>query len=246
MIVMVAQDPSDEPAAELLRWIKAEKDLLVAQGVLRREKPLPIVDEAATLFPTPNGWAWTRLGAITIILQGFPFSSEYFTKDLPTALPLIKIGDIGSDAPEVLTSEMPDHSYLVNPGDILLGLSGSIKCSIWHGPKGLLNQRIARIRPAIDELPVKWLLFAVNSCIDKWKQETSKLTVQNIKAGQLYGAVVPLPPLAEQHRIVEKVDELMAICDQLEAQITVTEQDSRRFLEAVLSEALSPALLEAA
>ena len=50
---------------------------------------------------------------------------------------------------------------------------------------------------------------------------------------------VALPPLAEQHRIVAKVDELMAICDQLEAQITVTEQDSRRFLESVLADALA-------
>jgi type I restriction enzyme S subunit len=119
---------------------------------------------------------------------------------------------------------MPDQSYQVNPGDILLGMSGSIKCSIWNGPIGLLNQRIARIRPAINELPNKWLFFAVNSCIDKWKQETSKLTVQNIKAGQLYGAVIALPPLAEQHRIVARVDELMSLCDQLEAAKVEREQ----------------------
>jgi type I restriction enzyme S subunit len=55
---------------------------------------------------------------------------------------------------------------------------------------------------------------------------------------------VPLPPLAEQHRIVAKVDELMGICDQLEEQITETDQDSRRYLEAVLNEALSPAMAE--
>jgi hypothetical protein len=53
---------------------------------------------------------------------------------------------------------------------------------------------------------------------------------------------VPLPPLAEQQRIVAKVNELMAICDQLEAQITATEQDSRRFLESVLADALAPGI----
>ena len=56
---------------------------------------------------------------------------------------------------------------------------------------------------------------------------------------------VPLPPLAEQHRIVAKVYEIISLCDQLEAQLTTTEQDSRRFLEAILNEALSPALAEA-
>ena len=58
--------------------------------------------------------------------------------------------------------------------------------------------------------------------------------------------VIPLPPLAEQHRIVAKVDQLMALCDQLEAQLTTTQSDSRRLLEAVLRDALAPALAQAA
>lgn len=57
---------------------------------------------------------------------------------------------------------------------------------------------------------------------------------------------IPLPPLAEQHRIVAKVDELMAICDQLEAYLTTTHTDTRRLLEAVLHDALAPALADAA
>jgi type I restriction enzyme S subunit len=63
---------------------------------------------------------------------------------------------------------------------------------------------------------------------------------------QLRGCPLPLPPLVEQRRIVAKVEELMALCDQLEAQLTTTEADSRRLLEAVLHEALAPALEEAA
>jgi type I restriction enzyme, S subunit len=69
---------------------------------------------------------------------------------------------------------------------------------------------------------------------------------KNINLEILSQVLIPLPPLAEQSRIVARVDELMAICDQLEAQITETEQDSRRFLEAVLIEALSPDLAGAA
>ena len=59
---------------------------------------------------------------------------------------------------------------------------------------------------------------------------------------QLRGCPLPLPPFAEQHRIVARVDELMALCDQLEAQLTITEADSRRLLETVLHEALHPAI----
>lgn len=67
-----------------------------------------------------------------------------------------------------------------------------------------------------------------------------------LNRNEAYTLTIPLPPLAEQHRIVTKVDELMALCDQLEVQLNTTEADSRRLLEAVLHEALSPALEESA
>jgi type I restriction enzyme, S subunit len=86
-----------------------------------------------------------------------------------------------------------------------------------NGPDALLNQRIARIALLSDDIHSFWLLFAVNACVDKWKSERSNLTAQNIKAAQLSEAVIPVPPLAEQHRIVAKVDELLALCDRLEA-----------------------------
>ena len=64
--------------------------------------------------------------------------------------------------------------------------------------------------------------------------------MKNVSRPIIYALPIPLPPLAEQHRIVARVDELMALCDQLEAQLTTTEADSRRLLEAVLHEALNP------
>jgi type I restriction enzyme, S subunit len=69
---------------------------------------------------------------------------------------------------------------------------------------------------------------------------------KNINLEILNSVMIPLPPLAEQHRIVAKVDELMALCDQMETQLTTTEADSRRLLEAVLRDALNPVFKEAA
>jgi type I restriction enzyme S subunit len=69
---------------------------------------------------------------------------------------------------------------------------------------------------------------------------------KNINIGILNAVLIPLPPLAEQRRIIAKVDELMALCDQLEAQLSTTKADSRRLLEAVLHEALAPTLEETA
>ncbi|MCA3288311.1 MAG: restriction endonuclease subunit S [Roseomonas sp.] len=223
---LVPQDPQDEPASELLKRIAKEKARLVKAGEIRKEKMLPEINLEDAPFHLPLNWSWARLGSATRVIQGFAFSSSDFSSDPKDGLPLIKIGDIGGDTPETFIKGSPDLAYLVRPGDILLGLSGSIKCSAWNGPKALLNQRIARIAPVSEELDTTWLLFSVHACIDKWKEETSKLTVQNVRAAQLYEAIFPLPPLAEQHRIVAKVDELMALCGQLEA--ARQERESRR------------------
>ena len=103
-----------------------------------------------------------------------------------------------------------------------------------------MNQRIARIRPATPDLTDAWLFLSVRACIDKWKDETSKLTVQNIKSKQLNEAPVLLPPLAEQHRIVAKVDELMALCDRLEAARAEREATRDRLAAASLARLNAP------
>lgn len=246
---LVKQDPTNEPASELLKRIATEKARLFAAGEIRRPKPLPAVTDEEQAFNHPQGWVWTRLAAITVVTQGFAFSSGDYSKSEADGPPLIKIGDIGSNTPEVFIRGVYDPQYLVQPGDLLLGLSGSIKCSIWRGPVALLNQRIARIRPASTDLTNDWLFLIVNESIAKWKAETSKLTVQNIKAQQLNEVPVPLPPLAEQHRIVAKVDALLALCDRLEAALTIADTTRAGLLDALIHKALVPdqrAELEAA
>lgn len=241
---LVEQDPTDEPASELLRRIATEKARLFAAGEIRRPKPSPAVTDEEQAFNHPQGWVWTRLAAVTLVTQGFAFSSGDYSKSEADGPPLIKIGDIGSNAPEVFIKGAYEPQYLVQPGDLLLGLSGSIKCSIWRGPVALLNQRIARIRPASADLTNDWLFLIVNESIEKWKAETSKLTVQNIKAQQLNEVPVPLPPLAEQHRIVATVDALMALCDRLEAALTTADTTRARLLEALLADALNSASMQ--
>jgi type I restriction enzyme S subunit len=237
---LVDQDPNDEPAAELLKRIHVEKEQLVEKGNYRRQKPLLEPPEREADVLTPNTWRSARLGAVTNITQGFAFPSESFSSDKSDGLPLIKIGDIGSNNPTVFVRGEYEDTYVVNHGDLLLGLSGSIKCATWKGPLALLNQRIARIVPVPNGLNPQWLLFCVEKCIETWISETSKLTVQNVKAGQLYEAVIPVPPLAEQHRIVAKVDELMPLCDQLEVAKTEREQSRDRLVAASLHRLNAP------
>lgn len=243
---LLQQDEGDEPASELLKRIAQEKARLFEVGELRRSMPLSEFADEERPFREPGGWIWTTLASITLITQGYAFSSGDYSEVDCDGPPLIKIGDIGSNSPEVYIKGDYDPAYIVRPGDLLLGLSGSIKCAVWRGPVALLNQRIARIRPASTDISNGWLFLIVNESLGKWRAETSKLTVQNIKSQQLNGAPVPLPPLAEQHRIVAKVDELMALCDRLEGSLTATAATRRRLLDALLQKALDPVPLDEA
>lgn len=232
---LVKQDERDEPAEVLLKRIANEKERLGKEGTYRRQKPLPKNDAERAPFEIPSTWEWSMLGAVTNITQGFAFSSGDFTSNSDEGMPLIKIGDIGSNTPEVFVKGKYDRDYVIQPGELLLGLSGSIKCATWNGPPALLNQRIARIAPIPNGFNEQWLVFCVEKAIAIWISETSKLTVQNVKAAQLYEAYVPAPPLPEQHRIVAKVEALMALCDKLEAALEKGEAAKARLLEAVLA-----------
>ena len=109
-----------------------------------------------------------------------------------------------------------------------------------------IQRHIAILKPT-NESNVKYLRLLLASPL-VYNQATRSLTgtaQPTIPLRPLRGFVVPLPPLAEQHRIVAKVEELMALCDRLEAQLTTTQTESRRLLEAVLHAALSPATREA-
>ena len=94
------------------------------------------------------------------------------------------------------------------------------------------------------DLSMRYLRLAmgVDDILAHARGGTRSIGVPDLGMGVIRTMAIPLPPLAEQHRIVAKVDELMAVCDQLEAQLTTTQTDSRRLLEAVLHEALDPSI----
>jgi hypothetical protein len=231
---LVRQDPMDEPACVLLKRITKEKEQLVREGVVRKPKSLPEVSRDQAPFDTPISWEWSLLGIVSNITQGFAFQSGDFSESSLEGPPLIKIGDIGSNSPTVFIRGDYDSEFIVQPGELLLGLSGSIKCAPWLGPPALLNQRIAKILPVPNGIDKQWLVFCVQKSIEIWIKETSKFTVQNVKSAQLFEAYVPVPPIAEQRRIAAKVEELIRLCDELEEALQHGEELKAKALEALL------------
>jgi type I restriction enzyme S subunit len=157
---------------------------------------------------------------------------------------------------QLLPGPTPPESVHVRAGDFLISRANTselvAKCVIVESQPNrlILSDKIVRLH-ITEHCDRRFLSFVNNHAgyaRSYYVSEASgtSQSMKNVSRPVIYGLPIPLPPLAEQHRIVAKVDELMTLCDQLEAQLTATEADSRHLLEAVLHEALSPALEETA
>lgn len=220
--LLVPQDLNDEPASELLKRLAAEKARLVKEDKIKKDKPLPPVSENEKLFTAPSGWEWSRIADI-----GYDFGQKTPDDDFT----YIDVGAIDSqlgfiDSPMILSADdAPSRARkLVNRGTVIYSTVRPY----------LLN--IAIIQEDFDPMPIVSTAFAVvhplegvvGSYIYRYLRSPSFVSyVKRVQTGIAYPAIndrqffkglIPLPPTAEQHRIVAKVDELMALCDRLEQQ----------------------------
>ncbi|WP_038908622.1 restriction endonuclease subunit S [Dickeya oryzae] len=216
---LVPQDPNDEPASELLKRIAAEKAELVKQGKIKKQKPLPEISEDEKPFELPKGWEWVRLGELfnSIASGGTPSKSnpDFWNGDIPWA----SVKDLGKEKYISKTQDYISHqgldagSKLADEGDILictrmgLGKIGIASCPV------AFNQDLKSVKltsgVSLD------FFFNTYSTV---KIKGTGTTVEGIKQEKLLNYVIGLPSGNEQHQIVEKVDELMSLCDQLEQQ----------------------------
>ena len=213
---LVPQDPADEPASRLLQKIRAEKDRLIAEGKIKKGKLLAAITDEEKPFELPVGWEWVRLAEIAYPQAGFAFKSNGFN-DLGSGLPLIRIRDVGGNSPATFFSGEFRPEFVVQPSDWLISMDGEFRVREWHGPISLLNQRVTRLIFCGDELFRPFIAAALQFRLQELQGTKAYTTVDHLSGGQIASAVIPLPPLAEQSRIVARVEELMRLCDALEA-----------------------------
>ncbi|MGN5595364.1 restriction endonuclease subunit S [Stutzerimonas nitrititolerans] len=241
---LVPQDPNDEPASELLKRIAEEKARLVAEGKIKKQKRLAGIEEEKRPFELPVGWEWSRLGELAVIRGGCTPSmskSEFWGGDIPWVSPKdMHAGDVAGSELKVTPLALEKSSLeLVPVGSILLvGRSGILRRKL---PAQLtavpctINQDLKAISPFQPLLPkyVQLMLLGTERLIllEDVKQGT---TVQSIVYDKLFSRLFGLPPLPEQHRIVAKVDELMALCDRLEARQADAESAHAQLVQALL------------
>ena len=220
---LVPQDPNDEPASILLERIRAEKERLVKEGKLKK-KDLEVkpISEDEIPFEIPKGWAWVRWGELGVYKKG-PFGSS-LTKSMfvPRSNKAIKVyeqknaikkdfslGDyyISKEKYETMTG------FTVCPGDVIVSCAGTIGETYLlppEAPIGIINQALMRAKLYLDSIIPFWLLHFQYVLLIENKLKGSGSAIKNIPPFEVLKAMpVPLPPLAEQKRIVAKIEELL-------------------------------------
>jgi type I restriction enzyme S subunit len=247
---LVPQDPNDEPASELLGRIRAEKERLMNERKIRKGAPQPPLVTERLPFSVPFNWEWIRLGDLCFVVTD---GTHYTPKYLESGLPFLSVKDVSSGRLDFSNTRMisaEEHKELSKRckpelGDILLTKVGTtgIGVVVDSDREFSIFVSLALLKFSQTNISSAFLALLINSPMVKKQSEanTQGIGNKNLVLRLINGFHLPIPPLAEQHRIAAKVDELMALCDQLEAQLTATRDDSRRLLEAVLHEALHSA-----
>lgn len=218
------QNPDAEPASELLKKIKKEKEKLIAEKKIKKEKPLPKIEESEIPFELPNSWVWTKLGEIIKVSSGDFLASYQMNKD----------GEIAVYGGNGVNGFHNKH----NVGDrkIVIGRVGAYCGSIHLTPEKAWVTDNAFVTSFSEiNLNKKWLVFLLKEIdLGKLSFDGSQPVISGTK---IYSQIVPLPPLAEQQVIVSKLETLMQKCDEAEKEIEKSLKTSELLTKAILAEA---------
>jgi len=236
---LVPQDRNDEPASELLKWIAKEKARLVKAGVIRRGQSLPSILDADLPFELPDSWVWTRLGEVIHLVSGQHLQPSEYSEDPVAGLPYITgPSDFGAHGLEISRFAVI-RKAVAKKGQLLLTVKGSGvgKTAICNIPEVAISRQLMALT-AVDWND-RFLLLITHRLAETLQAEARSL-IPGISREDVDKFVFPLPPLAEQHRIVAKVDELMALCDRLEAERAQREAVRDRLTAASLARLSAP------
>jgi type I restriction enzyme S subunit len=247
---LVPQDLSDEPASVLLKQIAEEKAQLIADKKIKKQKPLPSISDEEKPFELPKGWEWTRFDLLPLGYSvGLDRGKSQQSSDKEYLY--FKMNNIsnegGSDLSSVVyvdATETEVEQYSLRNNDLLFNTRNSRElvgktCVFLQESKSptLYNNNILRAyfsESIISSMIDIWMRSPSGKAeLEQYKSGTTN--VWAIYQGKLLQLHCLIPPLAEQHRIVAKVDELMALCDQLEQQTEQSLSAHQTLVEVLLA-----------
>lgn len=240
-------NPNVEPASKLLKRIAEEKEQLIKSGKIKKQKPLPIITEEDKPFTLPKSWEWCRLGSVA---NGFQYGTSSKSLDAGK-VPVLRMGNIQNGKilwnNLVYTNDSSEISkFRLESGDLLFNRTNSRelvgKTAIYEeNTEAIYAGYLVRFRPFYD-ISSRYCNIVMNSKLhSEWCNEvkTDAIGQSNINATKLSLFRFPLPPIPEQHAIAAKINELFAICDQLEEKITQNQAYADQLMQSVLKEAFT-------
>jgi type I restriction enzyme M protein len=245
---LVAQDVNDEPASELLKRLRLEKAKLVADGEIKKDKPILEIRKAEKPFDLPKNWEWIRVSEITkIVTSGSRDWAKYLSTE---GAKFITMGNLSRGSYEL---RLQNIRY-VNPPktgegartkleafDVLCSITGEVG-NLGRIPEDFgdayINQHTCLLR-FLSPCKNRYFPEALRSPMALMQFSAPQRGVKNsFRLSDLNDMVIPLPPLAEQHRIVVRVDELMAMCDHLKSRIVDADRLHQKLSDVLVECAL--------
>ncbi|AKX45571.1 hypothetical protein AKN87_11075 [Thiopseudomonas alkaliphila] len=247
---LVPQDPNDEPAAVLLEKIAAEKAQLIKDKKIKKEKPLPPIGDDEKPFELPKGWEFYRLGELVEKLGSGSTPRGGQSAYVPTGIPFLRSQNVwneGLNTHDIAYITEETHQRMSNtvvyPGDILLNITGaSLGRSVIFPntfPEANVSQHVTIAR-LINPAMTPFVHLCIRSPLLQrtvWERQVG-MAIEGLSKKVLELFEITIPPLAEQHRIVAKVDELMSICDQLKTNLQQSQETQVHLTDALIVQAL--------
>ncbi len=247
--LLVPQDPTDEPASALLQKIRAEKDRLIATGQIKKGKPLPPITDEEKPFELPVGWEWVRMGAVVNESEAGWSPTCIGSPRRQGLWGVLKVsavswGEFDATANKELPSDLvPRPEYEVRDGDFLLSRANTAELVARSvvveqaEPKLMLSDKIIRLAVS-SQMNRSFLNMANNASYAREHYAVNasgtSSSMKNVSREVVLALPVPLPPLAEQSRIVTRVTALRRLCADLRQRLAEREAVQARLAEALL------------
>ncbi|MBP3532225.1 MAG: restriction endonuclease subunit S [Thermoguttaceae bacterium] len=209
---LVERRDEEGTGAELLKQIEAEKASLTKAGKLKKEKPLPPITDEEKPFDIPEHWTWTRLGEIGRLLSGQDMPPSLYNANR-LGIPYITGASNIEDSQVIINRWTESPKAVATCGCLLLTCKGTVgKTAILKEQQVHIARQLMAITPIL--VGVRYIRFFIETQIDFLKSQ-AKSMIPGIERKNVLNLPIPLPPLAEQARIVAKLEEILPLCDRL-------------------------------
>ena len=246
------QDPNDEPASVLLEKIKAEKERLIAEKKIKKQKPLPPINDEEKPFALPKGWEWCRLGEILYEAPRNGYSPPKVERETNTrvlTLTATTSGTLDLHHYKYIEDTISESSYLwIKQGDLLIQRSNSLDyvgtvCLCDETITGYIYPDLMMKANVSNEADMHYIVYYLKSpfarqyfkdCATGTSNSMKKITQSVVNE-----IPVALPPINEQIQIVKKINELLALNQKMKQELLQAKKYASQLMESVLQEAFS-------